>query len=504
MNLHRITSAALRVVAVCWLGCLASAVGAAEAKVRQILLVQNSGWMLPFYEDASSKFKGSINDFAARIQPFGSELVVANFNQSIGDNRSPALRYRGRDLAAAGQAIASMQPARKPGSATYADTDFREALVSSIRDYTPGEPAILWIVTNNRNSPNNSAETVERNKEFYRFLQETKEIERIVGYPMKLPAVARSRSDYSANGLMIYGMAYGGAADAVLQQMIASRRVFGDTPVARLKPLNAEALTFVPTAAGSAAVKVRLSPHDRRTLIISFSAGSRPERAQLQGKLRNDFFPYDIQSASLDLQTQGFESRGRGKLEAKLNTPRLSDIPAGGESGVVSIDLQIPPLPSMFSPDVVFGTGYRMGGTLQLRLDDQVLAVSPKFVGAMNGLFPRDPLPDLFTPGSSARSSITDQPLVIEVEYPTWPLMVVSAAVLLSLFAGGGALTLARRETRYKVSIDGSERTYAMRPFGQAELRNGQGERIGTLKRGWGPPRAEMDPRFRSASVRIR
>lgn len=473
------------------------------ANVRQVLLVQNSGWMLPFYEDPDNRFKASVADFAGRILPFSNEVVVASFNQSLGDNKSPAVQFRGSDASAINNAIRGIQLARKPGGA-YADTDFREALVSAINEFTPGEPALIWLVTNNRNSPNNSTETVLKNKQFYTFIQDTREIARIVAYPLKLSVVGQSRRDYSANGLMFYGIAYGDAADAVLRHMLDSKRVFGQANVARLKPLDSEALTFIPKSVDTPGVKVSLSEQDRKTLVLTVPADSQARSARLTGNLRNDFFPYDIVTARPALTASGFLRDGNSGLAARLVAHEVLKIAVGDTSPDVSVDLQIPPLPSMFSPEVIFGAGYRLGGVLQFELRDQRLIVSPAFVSYLNDLFPRDPLPDLLIPGESSRSSTTRQPIVIVVEYPVWPLILLGVLGLTTLVGLIGGMVVMGKSTRYKVTIDGHERAMALKRFASVELRNARGERVGVLKRRFGRPQVLKDEKFKTVSITAR
>ena len=151
----------------------------AESSVSHIFLVQNSGWMLPFYDDPNSKFNDLVVELSSRVSKYGSaEQIFATFNQSVGENKSPLLVYQGSDRAQLLAAVKSIQLARKPGRQSYADTDFKEAIIGAVTQFSPGKPCLLWIITNNKNSPNNSAETIEKNKEFYNFLQGTGEIKR--------------------------------------------------------------------------------------------------------------------------------------------------------------------------------------------------------------------------------------------------------------------------------------------------------------------------------------
>lgn len=473
----------------------------ADTNVPHIFLVQNSGWMLPFYDDPSSKFKDLVIELADRVSPYGNpEQVIASFNQSLGENKSPSLTYRGGDKSQVRTAVQSIQPARKPGRQSYADTDFKEAIVGAITQYSPGKSCLLWIVTNNKNSPDNSAETIERNKEFYRFLQETPEIKRIVAFPHAMTVQSRTRNDYRANGLMIYAMAYGDPADQLLQRMLVANIPFGKQP-ARLKPLDAEALTFIPKEVKSSNVDASIAD-DRKTLVLNFAADSKPEVAELVGQFRNDFYPYDIQSGEVGIDVEGFKTIDGGRFTTELSTKTVSAIEAGGLSSDVSVRIGIPAIPSAWDPEVIFGNGYTSKGVILFKLTDQKLGISKEFVDAMSKLFPRDPLPDLFVPGESAKNSITRQAFVVRVNYPGWPLMVLAALALLVTGGGVCAVIVLRREKIFRVSIDGVQKTFGLKPFSEVILKDPQGTRIGMLKRGFGQAVPMLD-KGKTNSVRV-
>jgi hypothetical protein len=452
--------------------------------------------MEPFYVDSTSTFKPLVGEIIRRVKQSGEEVVVASFNESLGANRSPMLQYRGNDDGAIERAVNAIQLARKPGGAAYADTDFKEALVGSITQFTPGKPAILWVFTNNKNSPKNSSETAIKNAEFYHWLQTEPLIKRIVAYPYKLAVKGRH---FQANGLMIYALAYGEPADALLQQMLGANRPFGEQP-ARLKPLNAEAITFVPKGAASGSgISVALGS-DQRTLVIEFDGASRPQVAEMLGNFRNDFYPYDIQSARV-----GFGVRFRGDsqgIQADIQPAALRQVAANSLSEDVRVRIAVPPIPSVWSPDIIFGSGNRVPGVMHFRLDDQRLAISPAFLRKMNELFPGDPLPDLFVPGDEAKSSLTDRPILIMVTYPIWPLAVLAVSGLV-LFTGSVYLVNAvLRPKKFKVTVDGVQKTYAMKAFTSITVMSDRGENIGVLKRGLRKPVVVTAPNTRS-TVRV-
>ncbi len=478
---------------------LCSTIGWSASSIPQVLLVQNSGWMLPFYDDPNSRLKDIVVELSDRVRNYGGDQqIVASFNQSWGDNKSPHLHYNGNDHNKINEAIRSIEPARKPGKKTYTDTDFKEAIVGAINNFSPGKSCLLWIVTNNKNSPDNSPETVEENKEFYHFLQESEEIKRIVAFPYPLKVQSRSQPNFRANGLMIYALAYGDSADQLLQQMLAVNAPFGKQ-AARLKPLNAEALTFIPKGVrGSNSLKANVPDH--KTLVLSFDAASKPELAEIAGQFRNDFFPYDIRSASIAM-TSGFHG-GKEGITSQLSTDKISDIPAGGLSADILVRITVPPIPSMWSPEVIFGAGYRSNGIIRFELNDQHLEISKDFVKEMSDIFPNDPLPELFVPGESAKNSVTMQPLLIQVVYPSWPTIVIGVLLLLLIATAISGIVVLRREKVYRVSVDGIQKPYGLRPFAEVVIKNSQGERVGVLKRGFGKPAATMD-KGKNCNVRV-
>ncbi|WP_218574310.1 hypothetical protein [Pseudomonas sp. FSL R10-1339] len=57
---------------------LASSVASAEP-LRQVFLVQNSGWMEPFYSDPSSPFKSMVTQLVGTAAG-SAEVVIGGFN----------------------------------------------------------------------------------------------------------------------------------------------------------------------------------------------------------------------------------------------------------------------------------------------------------------------------------------------------------------------------------------------------------------------------------------
>lgn len=470
---------------------------AGDAPVLNVFLVQNSGWMEPFYIDQSSEFKPLVAMVIDKVTRKRDEVVIASFNQSAGENRSPLLLYRGNDRNAIIKAIRDITLARKPGERAYADTDFKEAIIDSITLYSPGRPCILWIFTNNKNSPKNSPETAAKNREFYRWLQTEEHIKRIVVYPFPMPVKG---VHYQANGMMIYAIAYGKPANDAIEGLIAAKVPFEDRP-ARLKPLNADAVTFVPMGVANRGKFTASLGADRSTLVLQFDSSSRPETAVINGVFRNDFYPFDIRSAdvSMDVKFRG-ESHG---IESGIEPRKLTPLPAGKESAAIAVKIGIPPLPSIWShPEIIIKSGYQAQAIMEFRLANQMLQLSPDFVQRMDKLFPGDPLPEIFVPGESAKQSVTFRPLVVMVEYPVWPLVLLALVALVIIIGGMWLLASITRARKFTVVVDGMQKTYALKAFAECTLYSDIGARIGALKRGLGKPIIRLE-KERQEQVRI-
>jgi hypothetical protein len=465
-----------------------SCANAESLRVLNIFLIQNSGWMEPFYVDGNSQFKPLIETVIRKVNVKGGEVVVASFNQSAGDNRSPLLAYRGKNEAEIIKAVRGIQLAKKPGERTFADTDFKEALYGAITQYSSGRPCVLWIFTNNRNSPGNSPETAVKNKEFYKWLRSEEGIKRILAYPHPMPVKGLH---YSASGLMVYAIAYGKPANSLLESLIAAELPFRGQP-ARLKPLDADAITFVPTGvANKGNFSVGLAD-DQSTLVLQFDSSNRPEVAVINGVFRNDFYPYDIASAtvSMDVRFLG-ESHG---IRSAIEPLAITSVTAGKRSTAFAVSIGVPPLPGIWShPEIIFKSGYQAEAIMTFRLANQKLRLSQDFTKRMNGLFPGDPLPEIFVPGESARQSVSVRPLVVKVAYPIWPLIVLVLFMLI-VVAGGAWLTSAvTKPKKYTILVDGKQKTYTLKAFGASPLYSDRGDKIGMLRRGLGKPAIHLE-----------
>lgn len=449
----------------------------AAAPIRQAILLQNSGWMEPFYSDPASPLKSLVTQLGSAAAADG-EVVLGLFNQADAVHPSPQWIYRGPGShpGLAG-ALKPAGLARKQSGA-YADTDFKEALLGAIETGLEGRPGIIWIVTNNKNSPNNSTEIVARNREFYQMLHGEAVISRIAAFPLQMPV---SGKHYQSNGLMVYALAYGEPASLALQQVLERRAVgqlFPNGQV-RLKPLTEAAVRFLPTGARNDEGIAAGLADDGTTLVIAFDAASTVRTARIQGHFENLFNPYRISHARASLATPPAIG-----LQGALSIDTLQALDPGQMSDELTLSLSLPPLPSAWSREVLLRSGYQRMGAVDVRLDGQKLEVSPAFIEQMESLFPGDALPDVFLPPVKSERSVTRIPLLLQVEYPVWPAIVAYGGALLALLGLLFGLLLLGSARSIAVVLDGELRHYRLKPFAHAQVLDSNGNAVATLSRG--------------------
>ena len=224
--------------------------------IPHVFLVQNSGWMEPFYSDPQSQFKPLVGALAGSVVQPGEAVVLAAFNQSLPGAPSPRalLSFKaGQDSAQRiTQALRGLDTARKPGSRALADTDLGEAVQAALSQALGGKPGIVWLFTNNRNSPNNDQATAARNREFYQLIHGGAAIAKALAFPLRMPVKGEH---YSANGLMVYAFAAGAEGSRALDALLAAGRVERviTEPPARLKPLDRDTVRLAPRKVENAA-----------------------------------------------------------------------------------------------------------------------------------------------------------------------------------------------------------------------------------------------------------
>ncbi|WP_321814194.1 MULTISPECIES: hypothetical protein [unclassified Paraburkholderia] len=465
-----------------------SAFGCASAAgVQQAFLVQNSGWMEPFYTDPASQFKPLVTAVANAVTAADEPAFLLAFSQSSGDNVSPRVLKAGTGAASFAAALSTLDIARKSAGGALADTDFKEAVVKTITGPFHSAPGIVWIFTNNRNSPGNDQATAARNLDFYKLLHLEPSISKTLVFPLRMSVKGKL---YQAQGMMVYALAYGEPAARELDGILKAGRLSQvlTRPPARLKPLDMDAVRIVPESVANTPDVHPSLGSDQRSLVLDVDAGKVVPTIDMRASLQNLFYPYVIKHATVAATlTQG------GRTVPVDVSPAAVDDLLPGERKAVQVHLTLPveQVPSSWSPQALAAMGKQvlMPMSVNLELDDQQLALSDDFKAQLTHDFPGDPISDIFAAPSSVRSSVATVPVVLRIQYPLLPLIVAICSVL-ALVGGLAALALlSGRSRRYPLVVNDTHRHVVLKPFASVQIRDENGTPVGTVRRGLGRPR---------------
>lgn len=453
-----------------------------------VFLVQNSGWMEPFFTDPASPYKALITEVLLASTAPKDMVLLASFNQSLPDAPSPKKLavFQVPETATVRQqvtdALAPLSVARKPRSQALADTDLNEAVSASIKQGLGGRPGLIWLFTNNKNSPNNDQATAQRNREFYQLIHQGSDITAALAFPLKMPLQGKQ---YHANGMMVYVFASQPEGAKQLQALLArgSLQKVLTEPAARLKPLDQDSVQLqaqrVLDAPG-----VRFSTDAKGVLWADVAPGASQPQAKVQWLLHNRMHPYTIDSASVSAQSR----LGRENREVLLDHAQIKYLTPNSPQPLQTV-LQLPlaQLPGKWSLAAIgkAGSAYIVPGQLELHLSQQKLSLAEPFKQRMADLFPGDPLPDIFTPPATIQQSSAILPLQVRVEYGVAPLLAaLGAAASMALAALGAYVQMGRlRKVAYR--LDGVDKFVQGRRGERCVIRNLQGDPVAECQIGW-------------------
>ncbi|WP_020651737.1 hypothetical protein [Massilia niastensis] len=463
---------------------LLAGASAAALAIPHVFLVQNSGWMEPFYSDPKSPFKPLVGALAGSVVQPGDALVLAAFNQSLPGAPSPRALLSlkaGRESVRPRvvQALAALDTARKPGSGALADTDLGEAVSAAMRQALGGKPGIVWLVTNNRNSPHNDQATAARNREFYRLIHDGQAIAKALAFPLRMPVKGRH---YSANGLMVYAFAVGAEGSAALDALLAANRVqqvITEAP-ARLKPLDRGTVRLAPRKVENAP-GVSFAQAAGGLLRADVAPDARTPKARIEWQLENTMYPYTIASATLSARSL---LAGENRPIA-LESSRVQDLAPGRPAPLGStMALPVAHMPDKWSVAALksAGSAYVLPGRIELHLADQKLVLSQAFRTRMAELFPGDPLPDIFIPPARVQASSAVLPVEVRVHYGMGPLMALGAGMLALLAAAAAAAYVWARPRVAQLTVEDEPRTMRGRAGTTQPVYDRAGKQVAQLR----------------------
>ncbi|KQT69853.1 MULTISPECIES: hypothetical protein [unclassified Aureimonas] len=449
---------------------------AAQGTVRQVYLVQNSGWMEPFYKDETSQFLNLVTHLVRSSELTGVPITIASFNQDgqIEGRRSPDVVFEGAVSDAAFEAVSRIDVPRR-ANGRYADADFLGALKSTLGTILQGQEGVIWMVTNNKNSPDNSQNVMENTRGFYDLLRQSDFITRIVSFPLRMRVVG---PNFSENGFIIYAIAYGETAARALDVVIAPgtpiRSLFADPPVS-LKPVAPEAVELILDAQSLGdGVTARMQDG---IVVVDDLAAEAGRVLTVRGQVRNVAYPKKIVSATVT--TRWDSGAAENGPQASADPPQIQDLAAGAISAPVALTLSLPPFERPPGLAGLFETEAVIDGRLRIALNDLSYDLDDAFVEKAAAVFGgsllgdgqrqlvEEQLPRIFFDYEAIDSAVTDVPMRLVVRFSSLPLYLAAGALLALLAAVGALVWLATRARTYTVAAGGSSHRLLLRS-GQA------------------------------------
>lgn len=476
------SGAVIRAVLACALAAVAAGAPAA-GPIAHVFLVQDSGWMEPFYTDPASPYKALVAQVVQAATRPGDSMLLAAFDQSRPGAPSPRALLASTVERASPQrvaaALAGLNLARKPGGAALADTDLGEALQAAMDTALAHRPGLVWLFTNNKNSPNNDQATARRNREFYALIHHGAAIRTALAFPLGMPVRGGL---YRANGLMVYVFAIEEQGARQLDALLRTgrlQRVITEPP-ARLKPLDRDTVRLAPVRVANApGVGFSMTPSG--TLRAEVRAGAPASTAHIDWMLENRIYPYTISGATLAARSLlAGEERVVG-----LEPGRVRALAPGAGQPLASVmELPVARLPGRWSWQAITAAGSALvlPGQIELVLGQQKLELSQAFRQRMAALFPGDPLPDIFTPPEQLQGSRAVLPIEVRVSFGMAPLLLAAGALLaLGGALGGAALALTRTRT-VPLTVDGEARTLRAKAGMRQPVYDRTGQQVACLK----------------------
>jgi len=486
-------------LALIFVGATASSAvdGGQTPPVRQVFLLQNSGWMEPFYQDQNSPLRPFANRLIGQAARGGGGIVVASFNQDgqVAGRTSPEVLFEGNyDEGRVREAIDRIDLPRK-ASGAYADADFRGALFGTLSRILRGDQGIIWLITNNKDAPDNNPAVRENTRAFYNALRNSPHITAIAAFPMRRLVQGEH---YSERGLIIYAIAYGERARAALDDILREgspvRRQFPAPPV-RLKPLDDQPVELL-LDSSTAGVNARV--HGGRLYIEDAPASGSTVR--LHGRLRNRYYPQNIARARLSAAWRS-GSPELARAVIRMQPAEILDVPANAMSGPVRMELALPEIPRPPGLSGLFADERVVVGELEVRLDSIAFSLDRDFVSRISAIsgggdiqaeqaerMMAANLPEVFLDYRRISSASMRVPVMIKVRYSAWPLILAVSAVLLLVLALIGLAIVMSRARAYAVRVGQSDLRIRIKPRERRTLSDSFGNRAEVVGRLFGAP----------------
>lgn len=424
-----------------------------------VFLFDNSGSMLPYYQNSRSLFplfSKALMKNSIRQEDKAKVMLFTKTDKARGMT-SPNVIFDGTGSEfIADQVMQKFRINLGKDNMTGA-TDLIEALNKGI-EAIDGQKGVIWLVTDNINDVSGTGDSSYLNTlEFYRKLRNDEKIRKILLFP--IPESITDGGD-SAKGYVAYGMVY---SDEALSQ---SELEYYDTVLRgtgirqkaiTLKPLDIGTVVLKPKVTQSKITEGKLFYDGARLRGFGFEEGQNVKETFNDLSLKSNLYPYIIRSARLNVGLENFTSSDysvKSLGTQSISPSTVSNVSPEGEVTGFSVIFNLPEITPRFSFNTIFKEDFSIGGDLALEVSQVDILLDQNYVNSFKELFALQSVPEIFQPVLKDKKIVTRIPLEIRMKYGPWRLFVLIGIITALLALIGILVWLFLRKKCFELVID--------------------------------------------------
>ncbi|HMQ69278.1 MAG TPA: hypothetical protein PKA90_09775 [Ignavibacteria bacterium] len=415
---------------------LMSVNGIAQQDNQFIFMFDNSGSMLPYYQQPQSNFKLFSKALIRNSVKGNDQADIMLFTKTDPKRgiTSPKVLFKGDAGSLVPDEVINKFTMMAGNDSRTGTTDLIEALDKAIAAIE-GSTGIIWLITDNINDNSGSGDSSYQNTlDFYKKLRNDNFIQKILLYP--IPEKLTDEND-TTKGYVAYAIVY--SKNILSQQELESydeilRGVGIRQKAITLKPLDIGTIVLKPKVTQSKVTEGKLFFDGSALRGYGFEEGQKVQETFNDLTLKSNLYPYIIKSAKLNVGLENFTSSDYSvkSLGTQTISPStVSNVSPEGEVTGFSVIFNLPEITPRFSFNTIFKEDFSIGGDLVLDVSQVDILLDQSYVNTFQELFALKSVPEIFQPVLKDKKIVTKIPLEIRMKYGPWRLFVLIGLIAL-------------------------------------------------------------------------
>lgn len=408
----------------------------AQQENQFIFMFDNSGSMLPYYQQPQSTFKLFSKALIKNSVKANDQADIMLFTKTDPKRgiSSPKVLFKGDAESLIPDEVINKFTMMSGNDSRTGTTDLIEALDKGIAAIK-GNTGIIWLITDNINDNSGSGDSSYQNTlDFYKKLRNDNFIQKILLYPIPEQLID---GDDTTKGYVAYGIVY--SKNILSQQELEAyddilRAVGIKQKAITLKPLDIGTIILKPKVTQSKVTEGKLFFDGSALRGYGFEEGQKVQETFNDLTLKSNLYPYIIKSAKLNVGLENFTSSDYSvkSLGTQTISPStVSNVSPEGEVTGFSVIFNLPEITPRFSFNTIFKEDFSIGGDLVLDVSQVDILLDQGYVNTFQELFALKSVPEIFQPVLKDKKIVTRIPLEIRMKYGPWRLFVLIGLIAL-------------------------------------------------------------------------